>query len=800
MLPAVAPHFISKIFLPRPSTFAVFGLSATLLLGLPFPATAQAPRVFESPNAGAGSEFGASVESVGDLNGDGAVDVIVGAPGEDAGGEGGAGQVYVLSGADGSTLRTLTAPTPESLADFGRSIAAIRLGGTPYVAVGSTGPLFGDNERVYLFDLSDGSVVQTITPPSSEVIAMAGDLNDDGTPDVLGGHPEEAVDAADAAGRAYVYSGADGATLRTLSSPNAQTDGEFGASGAGETDVNGDDIPDLIVGAPGEDRDEDGTNGDGRAYLFDGSSGDVLRTLASQYDGDFGVGSFGAAVAPLADVNADGVPDIIVGASTEDVVQEDPVHIFGAAGRVHLISGTDGTILRTLTAPPSTALGRAVAPIGDVNYDGTPDVIAGAPGTDVSTNQGGPVHVFSGAEGAELDSLASQSPGESTRFGREIADAGDADGDGVPDIIVGDKFVDINGDSDVGRVYLYSGATLSLVASNTQSVSSNGTVPFETAGVALSFDGVSGSGEVTVERFGIGPNGSDGISESTVSEYRVTVEAGPNLSFTTGEIRFNVDSFAGIQDPTAVTMYRRSTVGEGSFSSLPTNVDEQGTPGDPTDDAIVGTTDSFSEFVLASSSNSLPVELAGFDGTSTDEGVRLTWQTASETNNASFRIQRRRSGSANGQEGEWEQIGQVEGSGSTTTAQSYRFVDDNLPYAADRLTYRLKQVDTDGSAALSDAITVERGTVTEPRLLGTFPNPARSQATVRYAIPEGAAAEDVTVDLYDMLGRQVRTLTPEAQAGRHQRRVDVGSLPSGVYVLRLTTGGAVKTQRLTVVQ
>jgi hypothetical protein len=797
MLPAVAPRFISKIFLPRPSTFAIAGLSAALLLGLPFSATAQAPRVFESPNAVAGGEFGAAVESVGDLNGDGAADVIVGAPGEDVGEEGGAGQAYVLSGADGTALRTLTAPTPESLGDFGRSIAATRLGGTPYVAVGSTGPFLGDHERVYLFDLSDGSDVQTLKPTSSAVIAMAGDLNDDGTPEVLVGRPDETVDGMDAAGRTYVYSGADGDTLRALSSPNAQTDGEFGASVASETDINGDGVPDLIVGAPEEDRDEDGTDGDGRAYLFDGASGDVLQTLNSQYDGDFGVGNFGAAVAPLADINADGTPDLIVGASTEDVIQEDPVHIFGAAGRVHLISGTDGTILKTLTAPPSTALGRAVAPIGDVNYDGIPDVIAGAPGTDLSTNQGGPVHVFSGAEGTELDSLASQSPGESTRFGREIADAGDADGDGVSDIIVGDRFVDINGDSDVGRVYVYSGARLSLVAKSTQSVSSNGTVPFESAGVALSLDGVSGSGEVTVERFGIGPNGSEGISESTVSEYRVTVEAGPNLSFNTGEVRFGVDSFGGIQAPTAVTVYSRSTVGEGSFSSLPTSVDENGTPDDPTDDEIVGTTDSFSEFVLASSSNTLPVELAGFDGKTIEEGVRLTWQTTSETGNAGFRVQRRIGGGANGQTGTWKQVGRVEGSGSTTTAQSYRFVDEDLPYAADVFTYRLKQVDTDGSATLSDATVVERGAVTEPQLLGTFPNPARGHATVRFAVPEG---QNVILRMYDVLGRKVRTLAEGKLEGRQDHQVDLTSLTSGTYFLRLTAETETETQRLTVVR
>jgi hypothetical protein len=89
---------------------------------------------------------------------------------------------------------------------------------------------------------------------------------------------------------------------------------------------------------------------------------------------------------------------------------------------------------------------------------------------------------------------------------------------------------------------------------------------------------------------------------------------------------------------------------------------------------------------------------------------------------------------------------------------------------------------------------VERG-VTEVQLLGTYPNPAQQRATVRYALP---ATQDVTVRLYDVLGRQVRTVVSGTQEGRHQRTLDVGALPSGVYFLRLRAGGEVRTQKLTI--
>ena len=83
----------------------------------------------------------------------------------------------------------------------------------------------------------------------------------------------------------------------------------------------------------------------------------------------------------------------------------------------------------------------------------------------------------------------------------------------------------------------------------------------------------------------------------------------------------------------------------------------------------------------------------------------------------------------------------------------------------------------------------------ELELLGTYPNPAQSRATVRYALPE---TQDVTVRLYDMLGRRVRTVVSGEQEGRHQRTLDVGALPSGVYFLRLRAGGQTRTQKFTV--
>ena len=203
--------------------------------------------------------------------------------------------------------------------------------------------------------------------------------------------------------------------------------------------------------------------------------------------------------------------------------------------------------------------------------------------------------------------------------------------------------------------------------------------------------------------------------------------------------------------------------GNGLFAALDTQVDSMGTPSDPSDDVIYATVPGFGEFVLASDSQPLPVELSGFDAAlDGEEAVRLTWTTASETGNAGFRVQRK---AGDAEEGTWATVGSVEGSGTTTEPKSYRYVDENLPYEADQLTYRLKQVDTDGSASYSKEVTVDRE-VTEVQLLGTYPNPAQQRATLRYASPE---RQDVKIYLYDILGRRIQTVVNGERKGRHER-------------------------------
>lgn len=203
---------------------------------------------------------------------------------------------------------------------------------------------------------------------------------------------------------------------------------------------------------------------------------------------------------------------------------------------------------------------------------------------------------------------------------------------------------------------------------------------------------------------------------------------------------------------------------------------------------------SLSRWTLGSEANPLPVELSTFEGTVTDRGVDLTWQTTAETNNAGFEIQRKRTDVSG--ETSWKRIGFVDGAGTTSESGAYEFTDADLPYVADSLSYRLRQVDVDGTGSVSEPILIGR-TVDEVELLGTYPNPARSRVTVRFAVPN---RQKVTLRLYDVMGRQVRTVASSPQEGRKQMQVGLSDLSSGIYFLRLVAGGQMRTQKLTVVR
>lgn len=239
---------------------------------------------------------------------------------------------------------------------------------------------------------------------------------------------------------------------------------------------------------------------------------------------------------------------------------------------------------------------------------------------------------------------------------------------------------------------------------------------------------------------------------------------------------------SGVSDPGALVVLRRENASQ-PWAGLDSE------PGDDGEVCAAGLA-SLSQFAVGSNGdlNPLPVELTAFDARFDGAAAVLTWQTASETGNAGFEIQRAVDGGA------FQPVGFQEGAGTTAAPRSYRFTDTSVPYTARRLAYRLRQIDLDGTATLSQEVALTVGRPQAFALEGSFPNPFRAATTIRYALPE---AMTVRLSVYDALGREVAVLADEHQAaGRKEVRFEADRLPSGVYFYRLEAGGFVQARRM----
>ncbi len=415
----------------------------------------------------AGAQFGYSVASAGDVNGDGFGDVIVGAYGYDNGQLVDAGRAYVYLGS-ASGLGTTAAWTAESNqyeAYFGFSVASagdVNGDGFGDVIVGA--PLFSNGEPyegrayVYLGSASGLGTTAAWTAESNQVlpffgdsVASAGDVNHDGFGDVIIGAYYYDNGETDE-GRAYVYLGSASGlgTTPAWTAESDQTDARFGDSVASAGDVNGDGFGDVIVGAPFF---SNGENREGRAYVYLGSASGLAASAAWTAESDRVGANFGWSVASAGDVNGDGFGDVIVGAPAYDLGLTNH-------GRAYVYFGN----AMGFAASPTTRegmlyeqFGYSVASAGDVNGDGYGDVIVGGP-FGVGNDEGRALVYLGSAMGlgtAAAWTVESDEPGAS--FGWIAAGAGDVNNDGFGDVIVGAPFYD-NGQTEEGRAYVYLGS------------------------------------------------------------------------------------------------------------------------------------------------------------------------------------------------------------------------------------------------------------------------------------------------------------------------------------------------------
>ena len=180
----------------------------------------------------------------------------------------------------------------------------------------------------------------------------------------------------------------------------------------------------------------------------------------------------------------------------------------------------------------------------------------------------------------------------------------------------------------------------------------------------------------------------------------------------------------------------------------------------------------------------IPVELSAFTAKADRDNVIVEWQTATETNNQGFELQRKREGA----EG-WTVAGYVSGKGTTIERQSYQYVDKQLK--AGKYIYRLKQIDLDGTIEYSQEIEVEVSVPDEYVLYQNYPNPFNPSTTIEFSIPEKS---EVVLSIYNSLGEKVRELINGSMEAGYQRVVfDARELPSGTYVYQINAKGSTKS-------
>jgi len=199
---------------------------------------------------------------------------------------------------------------------------------------------------------------------------------------------------------------------------------------------------------------------------------------------------------------------------------------------------------------------------------------------------------------------------------------------------------------------------------------------------------------------------------------------------------------------------------------------------------IIGT----SGIILATNNGGIPVELVSFTVAQSDEQIHLSWITATELNNQGFEIERKSTD-------DWEKIGFVNGNGTTTEMQYYSFTDDiRLVSNVDKIYYRLKQLDFDGTFEYSNVVEVDLVKSNSYSLQQNYPNPFNPSTKISFTIPETGYA---TLDIYDVLGNKVKNLVEGNKSpGVYDFQFNAMDLPSGIYYYKLVAGGFVDVKKM----
>lgn len=435
----------------------------------------------------ANAHFGQAVSPAGDVNGDGYADILVGAPAYSAG-QTGEGQVFVYHGpvlggpawtAEGNQTNAHFGQTVSPAGDVNGDGLADILVGTPHYFTGQANA--GRAAAFY----GDAGTLQAAAGWTAEgnknftalgqAVNTAGDVNGDGYADLVIGAPEWDNGQTNE-GRALVYHGGPGgwSSIANWMMEINQGNAKFGTSVSTAGDVNGDGYADLAVGAPYYD--DIGVQNEGRVFVYHGTANGLNPLPAWVGEGNQANALYGYSASTAGDVNGDGYADLIVGAPDYDGPFTDGGAAFVYFGSAAGLSATADLVLHSDAAQAD--FGTAVSTAGDVNGDGYSDILVGAPAYDMPDpnwykNEGAAFAYYGSATGPGtahdwvVDGLQANAA-----FGQAVASAGDVNGDGFADVVIGAPLRD-NGQTDEGMAFVYYGSAAGLSPTAGWSTESN---------------------------------------------------------------------------------------------------------------------------------------------------------------------------------------------------------------------------------------------------------------------------------------------------------------------------------------
>jgi FG-GAP repeat protein/flagellar hook capping protein FlgD len=587
-------------------------------------------------------------------------------------------------------------------------------------------------------------------------VTGAGDVNGDGIPDFLVGAPR-ARGIAGITGTVSLYLGN---TDSVFTSPDLVLEGEvagdaFGFAVAAAGDVNGDGYDDFLVGAPSADAVAFDA---GRAYLFKGGA-TVSAVPARFWDGDLAGSHFGASLAGRFDFNHDGFMDFAAGApeSNQSATRAGQVKIYLGASNLNAI--VQPTAFRFTGDQANWALGWSMHAAGDLDDDQYDDLIVGAP-QPFDVNSGRAVIWFGQSSSLVAPSrLVLSGEVGNDRFGFSVSGAGDRNQDGYDDIIVGAPGHDSQG-FDKGAVYVFLGG-----------LSVNGISDWKTVGAAA------------LDSLGYAVDGGEDVDGDQISDLVIGAPGADNPAVDSGEIRlFYGDSYPStaadsvispvVPDPgfesedrfgAAVALTGAVTGGSASLVLA----------GAPYGNNATGTITGYVDLLPISTGSPVPVRLLSFFALRANGEAELRWELEDTGLLAGLRLEVEA-------DGLWQPLAP---SGWLSPSLD-RVVDTHPPSGETR--YRLFGLTRSGNTMLL-GMTYLSSQEHPPLALRALDNPCRQSLGIRATLPVGSSQ----ITVLDSGGREVRRVWTGTSRGESvflnwDGRDGAGhEVSQGLYVLYL---------------